>query len=88
VRFLADAGLSNWFGVTLVGDSKLLSVLRSLPLTVLINAVTGHEAATFYHQPCYYLSSRGGPPTRLPLRWKFTMTWSAIEMNGMPLFIP
>jgi hypothetical protein len=43
---------------------------------------------TFYSLPCYYLSSRGGPLTRFPLRWKFTSTWSAMEMNGMPLFIP
>lgn len=35
-----------------------------------------------------YLSSSGGPLTRLPLRWKFTSTWSAILMNGMPFFIP
>ena len=38
--------------------------------------------------PVHYFESSGGPLTRFPLRWKFTSTWSAILMNGMPLFIP
>jgi hypothetical protein len=36
----------------------------------------------------YSLSSSGGPLTRFSFRWKSTSTWSAILMNGMPLFIP
>jgi hypothetical protein len=36
----------------------------------------------------YCLNASGDPLTRFSLRWKFTSTWSAILMNGIPLFIP
>ena len=40
----------------------------------------------FVHKCEYYF--RGGPLTCFQLRWKFTSTWSAILINGMPLFMP
>ena len=53
---------------------------------VTANADSG--TITIYFSNRGYFTMSEGPLTCFPLRWKSTSTWSAILMNGMPLFIP
>jgi hypothetical protein len=67
--------------------------LRSRTRSIIVHNRTARgsaePAATGVHGwTGYCLSASEGPLTRFSFRWKLTSTWSAILMNGIPLFIP